>query len=57
MKTELNAKQIDSLIDMFYNVLVYSNPDIRLGELGECRDAAKEVVNGWIELNDIKVID
>ena len=51
MITEL---QRTNLTVMLYNLLI-SSPEVGLGEIGECEDAAKETVNNWIEENCIKV--
>jgi hypothetical protein len=41
-----------SLIQAIYDLLM-SNPDMGLGEINECQEAAKELVYQWIESNQI----
>lgn len=50
----MKETQIENLRTMIYNLLI-SNPDVGMGEIGECRDAADELVNEWISLNNINI--
>jgi hypothetical protein len=45
---KINIEQIEKLQDKIFNLLM-SNPDMELGEINDCRDAAKELVEQWIE--------
>ncbi len=50
----LNTVQYDSLRKKIYDSLI-SNPDYGLGEMGECSDEAKRIVDEWMEENNIQV--
>ncbi len=46
----ITEKQLESLEQKIYETLIL-NPDVGLGELGECRDEAKRIVKEWVEEN------
>lgn len=48
----MNQNQIKSLIQSIYDLLI-SNPDMDLGEINECQEAAQELVYKWMESNQI----
>jgi hypothetical protein len=50
----MEQTQIESLRTMIYNLLI-SNPDVGMGEMGECRETADELVDEWINLNNINI--
>jgi len=50
--TTMNQNQIKSLIQAISDLLM-SNPDMGLGEINECQEAAKELVYQWMESNQI----
>jgi len=51
--TTITEKQYDDLVTRIYNVLI-SNPEVGLGEMGDCQLAASELVNEWTEANSMK---
>jgi hypothetical protein len=48
----MNQNQIESLIQAISDLLM-SNPDMGLGEVNECQEAAQELVYQWMESNQI----
>jgi hypothetical protein len=51
MITEAQRQElIDTLYDSFMGM-----PDMGMGEMGECRDEAESIVNGWLAKNNIPV--
>lgn len=50
----ITADQRQALEDSIYNTLI-SNPDVGMGEMGECRDTAEQIVSEWIQNNQIIV--
>ncbi len=53
MKT-ITEKQYDDLVTRIYNVLI-SNPEVGLGEIGECTDSAKQIAKEWTDANQIGI--
>lgn len=56
MKSTITEQELKNLETMIYNLLM-SNPEVGMGEIGECRDAARELTQEWILLNEITVIE
>lgn len=56
-KHKLNTMEnkLNNLKTMIYNLLI-SNPEIDMGQMSDCMEAAECLVNEWIELNNIKTI-
>ncbi len=52
----ITENQKQDLITGIYNVLI-GNPEVGLGEMGECREEATTIVNEWIERNQIVVTE
>ena len=52
--TTLTDAQHQDLINRIFETLK-SNPEIGLGEVGECRDEADRIVQEWIEANQIVI--
>jgi hypothetical protein len=48
----MNQNQIKSLQNAIYDLLM-SNPDMGLGEVNECQEAAQDLVYQWMESNQI----
>lgn len=48
----ITTEQIKSLQDKIYSKLM-GNPDMGMGEMGECRDESKRIVWEWMEENNI----
>jgi hypothetical protein len=43
----ITEEQRTSLEDAIYNLLM-ENPDMDMGDMGNCREAAETLVNNWI---------
>jgi hypothetical protein len=43
----ITAAQQRSLEDAIYNLLM-ENPDMDMGDMGNCREASETLVNNWI---------
>lgn len=54
MKNEITEIQKNALEQKIYDLLM-ENPEMGMGEMGECRDAANRIVDEWIEENGIEV--
>lgn len=52
---EISATIIESLEQSIYDLLM-AQPDMGLGEMGDCREAAKITVEEWMENNSIILI-
>lgn len=50
--TEITDQQYDSLVKGITDLLM-SSPEMGMGEMGDCRDAAINVVDEWMEANKI----
>ena len=50
---KLTTKQIESLQAIIYDKLM-ENPEMGLGEMGECHDEASRMVDEWMEGNGIE---
>lgn len=50
--TEITNPQYDTLVKEIEDLLM-SNPEMGMGEWGECHDAAINVVDTWMEKNNI----
>ena len=48
----MNQNQIENLKQAIYDLLM-SHPDMGLGEINECQEAAQELVYQWMEENQI----
>lgn len=51
-RTLLTTQQIKSLEDKIFDKLM-ENPEMGMGEMGECMDESKRVVEEWMEENNI----
>ncbi len=49
----INETQKAQLIEAIYDLLM-SNPDMGLGDMGDCREAAEYTVENWIKDSGIK---
>ena len=49
---QINHYSAQSLIQAISDLLM-SNPDMGLGEINECQEAAQELVYQWMESNQI----
>lgn len=52
----INTEKIEGLRIMIFNLLI-SDPEVGLGEVPECREAANELVNDWLtsfHINEVK---
>ena len=52
----LTTTQIKSLEDKIYDKLM-ENPEMGMGEMGECRDEASRIVDDWMEENSVHDMD
>lgn len=52
MQTQLTTKQIKSLEDKIYDTLIQGE-EMGMGDMGNCMEAAKEIVKEWMEENNI----
>jgi hypothetical protein len=48
----MNQNQIKSLIQAISDLLMF-HPDMGLGEINECHEAAQDLVYQWMESNQI----
>jgi len=55
MKYELTENQYNSLVDKIYDKLM-ENPEMGMGEMGECHDESNRIVDEWMEENDIVLL-
>lgn len=52
----LSSKQYKALEDEIYNSLM-SNPDMGIGEAGECRDEAERIIKAWADAEQITILE
>lgn len=50
MSIVITEAQRKALEDKIYNLLM-ANPEMGMGEMGECREAAERLVSEWLEEN------
>jgi hypothetical protein len=53
---QITQPQQKSLEDKIYNLLM-DNPEMGMGEMGDCQLAARTLVLDWIEENNIEVTE
>lgn len=53
--TQLTTTQVTSLESKIYDLLM-QNPEAGMDEMGNCTEAASDVVANWIQENNIQVI-
>lgn len=53
--TTITQKQYDSLVKDIYDSFM-SIPYMGMGEMGEAREAAERIVDGWMDKNDITIL-
>lgn len=53
---KLSKSKYDALVKGIYDSLM-NNPDFGLGEMGDCRDESKRVVDEWMEAQGIELIE
>lgn len=54
--TTIKETQIEALKAKIYGLLM-ANPDMDMGDMNDCKDAANELVSEWIDENNITIID
>lgn len=54
--TQITQAQYDSLRNEIYDLLM-SAPEMGMGEMGECHDAAINVVDTWMGKNKITLVE
>lgn len=53
--TKLTTTQVASLESKIYDLLI-QNPEMDMGDMGNCTEAASDLVANWIQENNIQVI-
>ncbi len=54
--TTITERQYDSLKDKIYSLLI-SNDEMDMGDMGNCMDAASNLVTEWMDENNIVITD
>ena len=54
-KSTVKQSELDLMQKKIYEMLM-ANEDMGIGEMGDCRDAARYVVEEWVEETKVEVI-
>jgi hypothetical protein len=52
----ITLEQYEELVDQIYKLLM-ANPEMGMGEMGECREAATLLVDAWTVHSKVQVED
>lgn len=50
--TQISEKQYESLVKCIYETLI-ANPELGIGEMGECTQEAERIVDEWMQKEGI----